>query len=63
VFLDDLLVIVVEIATFDSVTEIVNVSKEFPVEDSNSSLFGVVVDSGEREEVKIVDKVEDDAGG
>jgi len=63
VFLDDLLVIVVEITTFDSVTEIVNVSKEFPVEDSNSSLFGVVVDSGEREEVKIVDKVEDDGGG
>jgi len=63
VFLDDLLVIVVEITTFDSVTEIVNISKEFPVEDSDSALFGVVVDSGKRKEVEIVDKVEDDGGG
>ncbi len=61
-FLKDLFVIVVKVSSFSRVTVIIDVSKEFPVENALRALFGVILDAKKRENVKVVDEIEEGKG-
>ncbi len=59
-FLKDFFVIIVKVSSFSRVTVIIYISKEFPVENGLRTLFGVILDAEEREDVKVIDEIEEE---